>query len=295
MKIRVLTALALIALTPAVSAAQNLEFTDLAAMNSSRFGHGYDTDGSSIYVANGSTSGMIFPATIESYDPATGVWEEIDMATSPSTFGGAASYEPTGQLIILNGSFSFGVYKTSIEGVDLATGDQDFVYNNPYPRSYAGVAVIDDLIYVVGGNGQNQFGNIDYLDDLLAFDPVANEWSELAPMPEGRETRAVAVDGQLYALGGFDGFSFSDRIDRYDPATDTWQAAGSLPSPLSAFAVARQGRYIWLLGDFQAYTTILRYDTETQKTEAFSGENFAGMRHGGAAVIGDSLYVFGGQ
>jgi N-acetylneuraminic acid mutarotase len=64
---------------------------------------------------------------------------------------------------------------------------------------------------------------------LLALAPIARAqtsgWSFRAPMPSPRAGAAVvAFEGKIWVIGGRTaGGSVTDRVERYDPATDTWE------------------------------------------------------------------------
>ena len=51
------------------------------------------------------------------------------------------------------------------------------------------------------------------------YDPQTNQWSaEVAPTSSCRTSVGVAVlDGYLYAVGGQDGVSCLNHVERYDP------------------------------------------------------------------------------
>jgi len=49
------------------------------------------------------------------------------------------------------------------------------------PRAYHGCATVDMLIYLIGG-----FDGMDYFNSVRCFNPVAKEWSEVAPMNSRR-------------------------------------------------------------------------------------------------------------
>jgi len=44
----------------------------------------------------------------------------------------------------------------------------------------------------------------------------------------------VALNGKVYALGGYDGSSNLNTVEVYDPATNTW-------TPIAAMGTARYG------------------------------------------------------
>ena len=59
----------------------------------------------------------------------------------------------------------------------------------------------------------------------------------VAPMATARNSVGVAVlDGKLYAVGGYGGGQLSS-VERYDPATNAWQAVAPMATARS-FAVA---------------------------------------------------------
>lgn len=62
------------------------------------------------------------------------------------------------------------------------------------------------------------------------YDPKENKWTKVAPMTTRRLGVAVAVlGGYLYAIGGSDGQSPLNTVERYDPRHNKW----TLVSPMS--------------------------------------------------------------
>jgi N-acetylneuraminic acid mutarotase len=91
----------------------------------------------------------------------------------------------------------------------------------PHLRGAAGV--IGGKFYVVGGN--DGFGPVSRLE---VYDPAKNAWATLAPGPDGIERAAGAVrQAQLYVIGGI----LDTSVFVYNPATDRWRTAASLPTP----------------------------------------------------------------
>lgn len=51
---------------------------------------------------------------------------------------------------------------------------------------------------------------------LCRYDPHINKWTEVAPMAKRRAgVGVVALNGYLYAVGGFDDASPLDTVERY--------------------------------------------------------------------------------
>lgn len=74
---------------------------------------------------------------------------------------------------------------------------------------------------------------------------IGDFWSSVSPMPTGRFNLACAeLNGKIYTIGG----SFTwVTVEVYDPATDTWSTAASLPSRAALGAAAVNGK-IYAIG-----------------------------------------------
>jgi N-acetylneuraminic acid mutarotase len=72
----------------------------------------------------------------------------------------------------------------------------------PTPRGGIGVGVVDGRILAVGGEGNPDVAS-GVFPDTESYDPVADEWTALAPMTSPRHGMgAVGYDGALYVPGG---------------------------------------------------------------------------------------------
>lgn len=134
--------------------------------------------------------------------------------------------------------------------LDTADGRWTFAAPAPVPRNSAGGGVIDGLFYVVGGRTM-QGGNMARLD---RYDPGADRWETLRPMPKAAGGLAVAVLGShLHAFGGEeletegpDGVIA--QAWRYSPATDRWEALPDMPTPRHGLAAVAIDNRILLIG-----------------------------------------------
>ena len=100
----------------------------------------------------------------------------------------------------------------------------------PYSRWAATAVVLDNAVYIVGGQSSNQ--------SLLRYDPATDSWSELAKLRRPREhLAAVVLDGQIYAIGGrWD--RATNTVERYDPETNQWTPVNGMNQPRSGFGAA---------------------------------------------------------
>jgi hypothetical protein len=80
-------------------------------------------------------------------------------------------------------------------------------------------------------------------------------WSVLATMQVPQQEGAfAALDGRIYAIGGFTGVvtEASSLVQAYDVATDRWSLAASLPEPLHHPAAAAVDGHLYVVGGFYA-------------------------------------------
>ena len=66
-------------------------------------------------------------------------------------------------------------------------------------------ASFNNLFYVIGGEFFNGSGHA-VTDKLFRYDPAANTWLEMAPMPSiFNNNEACAMNGKIYVPGGYAG------------------------------------------------------------------------------------------
>src|ERR1044072_9665325 len=83
-------------------------------------------------------------------------------------------------------------------------------------RSYIAAAELDGHIYAAGGMvGET----CRFLSVFQRFDPKANDWLTLRPLPDPtRAAAGAALDGQVYVFGGQTGDGVTDRVLASDVA-----------------------------------------------------------------------------
>ena len=103
-------------------------------------------------------------------------------------------------------------------------------------REHLTASAVDGKVYVIGGR-QNVVQNV---NTAAAYNPTANSWQSLAPMPTARGGLASgALAGRIHVVGGEDlspgGTTFEEH-EVYDPASNTWLTAPGLPTPRHGLA-----------------------------------------------------------
>ena len=122
------------------------------------------------------------------------------------------------------------------------------------------------------------------IDDVWEYDPAADSWKSLAPLP-GKRGSAVAVEvgGKIYVIGGattvegskdpFFTFFGPSRVlstnDVYDPATNKWESRRPMSVPRNhAFGGAVNGK-IYVIGGRTGHGFILSA-TNTDVVEEYN-------------------------
>jgi N-acetylneuraminic acid mutarotase len=126
----------------------------------------------------------------------------------------------------------------------------------PFATGSSSSAVIGGSIYVAGGIVGSSTTN-----RLARYTPATNSWSELAPMPQGRNHAASATDGTKFFVFGGRGPGSGDSnmvangfntVQIYNPATNTWVSSASAGSTIAPLPQARggMGKAVFVNGEF---------------------------------------------
>ena len=195
----------------------------------------------------------------------------------------------------------------------------------PHPAHHAALASANGKIYVSGGfipPEKTQIptgGAWQPIEDMWEYDPAADSWKALAPMPTKRGA-AVATEagGKIYVIGGattvegskdpFFTFMGPARVlsttEVYDPATNKWESRKPMAEPRNhAFGSAVNGK-IYVIGGRTGHGFIMTA-TNTNVVEAYdpvadmwSGplERMPTARSGGGwGTDGRRIYCAGGE
>ncbi|XP_076353062.1 actin-binding protein IPP-like [Tachypleus tridentatus] len=162
-----------------------------------------------------------------------------------------------------------------------------------HSRSGHGVAVLNNLIYVIGGESDCLiFSNGE------VYDPVSNQWSMICSMNLPRcALGTCALNGYLYALGGWVGAEIGDTMEQYDPLVNKWTIIGKMSIPRYAMGVVAYQGLIYIIGGLSALST------ELDLVESFNPVTGEWNRlaplstrcaYVGVAVLHDQIYTVGG-
>ena len=195
-----------------------------------------------------------------------------------------------GELYLFNGT----TYNNELLRVNLDSGFVGYLQDNPLPREQAGSATDNYcMMYTFGGIIYSDGEETLYTNSLYQYHCDANEWTELAPMPEAKSTRGEIINGKLYTIGGYNG-SVSNKIDVYNIATNIWENQFTMPFSVSANALTIEGNKIFILGDYIELDRIAYFDIQDE-TFTIIENNMIGRRHFDAEIINQELYIIGGN
>ena len=193
--------------------------------------------------------------------------------------------------------------------------------NMPQPAHHNAVVGYNGKMYVFGGAVQRKPGGpTQYpIDNAWEYDPAADAWRALAPMPIRRmAAAAVEVGGKIYVIGGacpwpglenepLGGESPHRIVDAnhmYDPAANTWQPRQTLPTPRTHMYAGAVNGKIYLIGgrvgSMQVVTgsttdLVEEYDTAADRWGAVKLRMPTPRDGGTVGVYQGKIYVAGGQ
>ncbi|KAM2566985.1 hypothetical protein TB1_009423 [Malus domestica] len=149
-------------------------------------------------------------------------------------------------------------------------------------RSYASAAQLYGNLYVIGGSN----GQVCYDTDVEMLDLEVGRWIHTQSMLQKRMAlAAVELKGVLYATGGYDGNSYLNTVDRFDPRERSWTKIASMHSKKSCHSSVVLSEKIYVLGGFDG-------DSLVRSVESFDPQ-LGG--YSAAAVVEDTIYVIGGM
>jgi N-acetylneuraminic acid mutarotase len=121
------------------------------------------------------------------------------------------------------------------------------------------------------------------------------EWTTKANMPTARSWFSTsAVNGKIYAIGGWLGGELISAVEEYDPATNTWtKKADMLKARYNLKTCVVDGK-IYAIGGGGGHRRIEQYDPVTdqwtRKTNMTNGRGFLGV-----SVVNGKIYAIGGS
>jgi N-acetylneuraminic acid mutarotase len=190
----------------------------------------------------------------------------------------------------------------------------------PLPAHHVMVAGYRDKIYLFGGGGVLVPGGPNWvpLDNAWEYDPIADSWKALTPMPTARGAGVAALVGnKIYVLGGASvhpgqkivgltptlAHRSLDANEAYDPATNKWETRSPMPTARNHMAVGVVNGKIYVLGGRVGSVFVVasgtdvveEYDPATDSW-GYARARMPTARSGTAyGTYGGKIYVAGGE
>lgn len=187
------------------------------------------------------------------YDPVSDEWGVRPFLPEP--IAGTSGLTDGSRIYVFAGnSGGSPAYTSETYIYDVAAEGWSSGANVPGPRINWAGTLYQGLFYLLGG----QTSGIETSSDLLEFDPTADSWTALEPIPLEREAHGVAsaagmvcaIGGRLAASGNFN--EPYDDVSCYDPTTDRWEPAPSLPRARQELAAVTVGDVMIAIGGADA-------------------------------------------
>jgi N-acetylneuraminic acid mutarotase len=192
----------------------------------------------------------------EAYDPATDIWQtEAAMPTARCEMNA----ETVNGKIYVTGGRTADAYSTVniTEIYDPASNLWIRGAAMPYPVVLYASAVVDNKIYVIGGQDEFITGDPNVAFNQI-YDTATDTWSLGAEMPvptwqaAAGATTGAAAPKRIYVVGGSVSFGAgSNQTYAYDPETDVWNSAASMPTARYSAAVAVVNDLLYVIGGGQ--------------------------------------------
>jgi N-acetylneuraminic acid mutarotase len=249
-------------------------WTAFPSMPTPREGFAVAACDNKIYVIGGEELGFQFPlhyssdisysAANEVYDPSTNTW-----ATKASMPIGTSSMQANtvnGKIYLIGGSivtagtppYTWATPTVNFTEIyDPATDSWTKGAPMPYPVIGYASAIVDNKIYVIGGQDEYNLPEINVTFNQI-YDPASNSWSFGAPIPVATFSAvAGATTGEqaperIYVLGGSGGFGVGlNQNYVYDPVANNWTAATPMLTARYSPTAAVVDDVLYVIGGWQ--------------------------------------------
>jgi N-acetylneuraminic acid mutarotase len=189
----------------------------------------------------------------------------VNLAPFPNPSEEVLGATAGGKLYVFAGLAPGWKPKAIVQEFDPSTNS--WAQKKPMPLASHHVAFVslNDRIYAFGGFKLPDSGLPAWepIANAWEYDPAADRWKELAPMPTRRGAAAAAVaNGKIYVTGGANSLpgvtengihpqrphNVLATVEEYDPATNSWSARRSLLAPRNHHTAGGVDNRVYVIG-----------------------------------------------
>ncbi|KAL4658823.1 kelch-like protein 26 [Arapaima gigas] len=165
--------------------------------------------------------------------------------------------------------------------------------------SHACVAVLDNFVYVVGGQHLQYRSGEGAVDMCFRYDPHLSQWLRIQPMQESRiQFQLNVLQGQLYATGGRNRSGSLSSVERYCPKKNKWSYVESLKRRIWGHAGTICEDKLYISGGYgvsvEDKKSLHCYELNTDQWEFKSPMNEPRVLHALVSANG-RIYAVGGR
>jgi N-acetylneuraminic acid mutarotase len=174
-------------------------------------------------------------------------------------------------------------------------------FASPFPSIVSLAAADSDGNYAYSAGGSLSGGvNLDYFQ---RYNPTADTWTELAPMPVGAGGVSLVyapITQRFYAFGGYLSGAPGLGLDVtriYDPAAGIWSLGTAMPGPRYLMGAGYYNGKIYLVagGDENGvYNQVWEYDPLLDTWDTIRAPMPGNLYGSGSGIIDGHLFVAGG-
>ena len=175
--------------------------------------------------------------------------------------------------------------------------DIEWIEKTPMPVPVAGFgyAVVDNMIYIIGGD----MPFTESMNTVQRYDPASDIWEvdtnnggTLAPLPHPRGFIFCGViNRKIHAIGGWENEAYKNDHFIYDPDTNMWSTGPAIPQyPIGQFAATVNNK-IYVFGGWSGNYKDFVYEYTVEDGWSSKSPMPTARNHGTTAVYDGKVYV----
>jgi len=194
------------------------KWENITSMTRARNGAGAAVIGSHLYAIGGRDKSSRHKSC-EMFSHESNTWVEI--AEMNHGRAGAAVATLHDKIYAVGGRSNDKTYLRSMEFFDPTTGQWSMCKPMETCRYFFSMAVVDNLMYVIGGNIYNEFDDSDHKPvPVEIFDPATSQWEILNIKSEGITLRSICVlESKIVLAGGIENGAMLKTVHCFNTVT----------------------------------------------------------------------------